>query len=270
MIQIEKIIPGGEALGTLPDGKKIFFWNALPGETVVNYEITKNKSHLVNAIATEIKNPSSHRVEPKDECFLSTSPWQIMDYDYELELKQELIVEIFREHQIEIEKPEIFTDHQDYFYRNKMEYSLFWDHETNQIKLAFHARGSHRKFIINHSSIERPEIFAKAKAIIDDLNARHEEARKYQSLLLRSNQNGEVSVGLFALSQLVQKAFFCASVKLLNHAVAASAPTFSYHCCQLLLYFLLGGLLGSVRSAVSSPKSCPSSLALFTIFSYKL
>ena len=197
MIQIEKIIPGGEALGTLPDGKKIFFWNALPSETIVNYEITKNKSHFVNAIATEIKNPSSHRVEPKDECFLSTSPWQIMDYGYELELKQELIVEIFREHQIEINKPEIFTDYQDYFYRNKMEYSLFWNNETNKIELAFHARGSHRKFIIKQSSIERPEIFEKAKAIVDDLNARHEEARKYQSLLLRCNQNGEVSGGLF-------------------------------------------------------------------------
>ena len=197
MIQIEKIIPGGEALGTLPDGKKIFFWNALPGETVVNYEITKNKSHYINAIATEIKNPSPHRVKPKDACFLSTSPWQIMDYDYELELKQELVVEVFREHQIEIEKPEIFTDRQDYFYRNKMEYSLFWNNETNQIELAFHARGSHRKFIINHSSIERPELFKKAKAIVDNLNARHEEARKYQSLLLRCNQNGEVSGGLF-------------------------------------------------------------------------
>lgn len=197
MIQIEKIIPGGEALGTLPDGKKIFFWNALPGETVVNYEITKNKSHYINAIATKIKNPSSHRVEPKDECFLSTSPWQIMDYDYELELKQALVVEIFREHQIKIEKPEIFTDHKDYFYRNKMEYSLFWNNDKNIIELAFHARGSHRKFIINQSSIERPEIFEKARAIVDDLNARHEEARKYQSLLLRSNQNGEVSGGLF-------------------------------------------------------------------------
>ena len=197
MIQIEKIIPGGEALGTMPDGKKIFFWNALPGETVVEYEITKNKSHFVNAIATKIENPSPRRVEPKDQCYLSTSPWQIMDYNYELELKQELVVEVFREHQIEIKKPEIFTDRQDYFYRNKMEYSLFWNNDKNIIELAFHARGSHRKLIINHSSIERPEIFEKARAIIDDLNARHEEARRYQSLLLRSNQNGEVSGGLF-------------------------------------------------------------------------
>ena len=41
MIKVEKIIPGGQALGTHPDGRKIFFWNALPGETVTDYEITK-------------------------------------------------------------------------------------------------------------------------------------------------------------------------------------------------------------------------------------
>ena len=120
-----------------------------------------------------------------------------MKYDYELKLKQELVVEIFREHQIDIEAPEVMTDNKDFFYRNKMEYSLFWNNEKNRIELAFHNRGSHRKFIINSSSIERPEIFARAKEIVADLNARHEEARKYQSMLLRCNQKGEVSGGLF-------------------------------------------------------------------------
>ena len=197
MIQVEKIIPGGESLGTLPSGKKIFFWGALPGETVVEYQTTKKKSSFEEAIATKIENPSSHRVAPKDACYLSTSPWQIMDYNYELQLKAELVVEIFREHQITIEKPVIVTDNKDYYYRNKMEYALFWNNETSRIELAFHERGSHRKITINSSSIERPEIFNRAKEIVADLNARHEEARKYQSLLLRCNQNGEVSGGLF-------------------------------------------------------------------------
>ena len=201
MIQIEKIIPGGEALGTLPDGKKIFFWGALPGEIVVEYQTTKKKSNFEEAIVTKIENPSKHRVAPKDDCYLSTSPWQIMDYDYELQLKAELVVEIFREHQVAIEKPEVVTDGKDYFYRNKMEYSLFWDNEKNQIELSFHNRGSHRKFIISSSSIERPELFNRAKEIVADLNARHEEARKYQSILLRCNEKGEVSGGLFEKHQ---------------------------------------------------------------------
>ncbi len=197
MVRVEKIIPGGCGLGTLDDGKKIFFWNALPGETVEEFEITKSKSHFIEAIATKLHDLSVYRCNPSDDCYLSTSPWQNMDYDYELQLKKDLVVEIFREHQIQITTPEIFTDNQDYSYRNKMEYALYWDNEKSSIKLAFHARGSHRKVPIKNSSIERPEIFNAAKAIIDDLNARHEEARKYQSLLLRCNQQGEVSGGLF-------------------------------------------------------------------------
>ena len=197
MVKIEKIIPGGQALGTLVDGRKIFFWNALPGETVAEYDITKQKSHFVEAIATKIENPSQFRVEPKDACYLSTSPWQIIDWDYENQLKTDLVVEIFREHHIDINKPEIFTDDTPYFYRNKMEYSLYWDNKSEKIQLAFHARGSHRKVPIETSSIERSEIFAAAQNIVKDLNNRHEEARKYQSLLLRCNQSGKVSGGLY-------------------------------------------------------------------------
>ena len=197
MLRVNKIIPGGQALATLPDGKKAFFWNALPGEIISDYEVTKTKSHYVEAIATSIEHPSSFRIEPKDICYLSTSPWQIIDYDYELKLKQELVVEFFREHNIGIPTPKILTDGRDYYYRNKMEYALYWDHNTSQIQLAFHTRGSHRKLPITQSSIERPELFKRATEIITDLNSRHEEARKYQSLLLRCNQNGEVSGGLY-------------------------------------------------------------------------
>ena len=197
MVHVDKVIPGGQALGTLEDGRKIFFWNALPGEDVSEYEIVKKKSHYYEAIATKIENPSEFRINPKDPCFLSTSPWQIIGWDYENQLKTELVVEIFREHQIDITRPHIFTDNNPYYYRNKMEYALYWNNEKKLIELAFHLRGSHRKIPINTSSIERPEIFAAAQRIVNDLNSRHEEARKYQSILLRCNQNGEVSGGLY-------------------------------------------------------------------------
>ena len=197
MIEIEKLIPGGQALATLKDGKKAFFWNALPGETVEFYDITKKKSRYIEAVATKISNPSRHRINPKDTCFLSTSPWQMMKYDYELEQKSELVIEVFREHHIDINKPSIFTDGKEYRYRNKMEYALYWNNDTNKIELAFHARGSHRKIPIENSSIERPEILKQAQQIISELNVKHEEARRYQSLLLRCNQKGEVSGGLY-------------------------------------------------------------------------
>ena len=73
-VVVEKIIPGGEGLGRIKNGKKIFFWDALPGETVVEYQITKQKPRFTEAIATKISQPSNYRVDPKDDCFLSTSP----------------------------------------------------------------------------------------------------------------------------------------------------------------------------------------------------
>jgi len=201
MTRVEKLIPGGYGLGTVKDGRKIFLWNALPGEIISDYQVTKQKSHYLEAIATKIQNPSPHRIAAKDPCYLSTSPWQILKYNYELEQKQALVVEIFREHGIIIDTPEIITDGRDYHYRNKMEYALYWNNNTQKIELAFHQRGSHRKFPIIQSSIEHPEIFQRATNIIADLNARGEEARKYQSLLLRCNQTGEISGGLYEKHQ---------------------------------------------------------------------
>ena len=199
---VEKFIPGGAALATLSDpsspdhGKKVFLWNALPGETVLSATLTKKKSSYLEAIATKLTNLSSDRVAPRDPCFLSTSPWQILSYSAELREKSLLVAEMFREQGITISAPEVLTDNNDYFYRNKMEYSLYWDKSTDSISLAFHARGSHSKLPITSSSLERPEILKKALAIVADLNSRHEPAYKYQSLLLRSSLDGTVSGGL--------------------------------------------------------------------------
>ena len=218
-IKIEKLVPGGQGIGAAIEassvelegfvGKKGFFWNVLPGEIVTKFEITKNKSKYFEAIALEVENHSAHRILPKDNVYLSTSPWQMMDYDLELAQKSELLGEIFRQAGLDSRLFEtstanngarmlpVLTDNYDFCYRNKMEYALYWDNETERIRLAFHARGSHRKVPVEKSSIERPEIFEAAQKIVADLNSRHEEARKYQSLLLRANQKGEISGGLF-------------------------------------------------------------------------
>lgn len=194
---IDKLIPGGQALATLESGKKAFIWNALPGEDVT-FSVTKAKSSYVEGIATEVKNPNPHRIEPKDPCYLSTSPWQIMDFDYELAQKTALVAESFRQEHIDL--PELkpcATDNNPYHYRNKMEYALYWDNDEKCVYLALHARGSHRKEKIAVSSLEHPKILQRALETVSELNSRHEEARKYQSLLLRCDRQGNVSGGLF-------------------------------------------------------------------------
>lgn len=228
MVQIEKLIPGGQALGTLNDpaspdhGKKVFLWNALPGETVTAFDITKRKSSYLEGIATTIQNPSPNRVAPQDSLYLSTSPWQIMGWDYELAQKRLLVEESLRQAHIPLDNLEIRptqTDGKQWGYRNKMEYALYWDNTDSCIYLAFRARGSHRKLPLKPhptnaltslqealqatsaskplmSSLERPELLKAALKCVRELNSHGEEARKYQSLLLRCNQSGQVSGGL--------------------------------------------------------------------------
>lgn len=199
-IRVEKFIPGGQALATLETGKKIFLWGALPDEVVTDVKATKEKSSFVEGIAKEIAEKSEFRIEPEDTCYLATSPWQILSEGYEDQQKAEILHEIFRQHAVEI--PEEFQnfhivgDGKYYHYRNKMEYALYYSHEDQEIHLAFHERGSHRKVPVAQSSLERPEIWQRAVEIVDELNRKGEEARKYQSLLLRCNQNGKVSGGL--------------------------------------------------------------------------
>lgn len=194
--RIEKIVPGGQGITTLADGKKAFLWNALPGE-LVEFEITKNKRSYCEGVATKIIEAAPTRVAPKDDCFLATSPWQIMNYSTELQCKSALVKESFSQQHLDLEVLPTITDGKDYYYRNKMEYSLYWDNDQNKIYPAFHVRGTHRKTPVTTSSIERPEIFTKAQAIIDELNARNAEARTYQSLLIRCDQQGATSAALF-------------------------------------------------------------------------
>jgi 23S rRNA (uracil1939-C5)-methyltransferase len=219
-VHLDKIVPGGQALGVLPDGRKVFVWGALPGETA-RVELTKTKKSYAEGIAVEILESSPHRIRPRDECYMSTSPWQIMDYDYELAMKAELVAEAFRQEHVDLPHCSVIastakqstvtdsglprrsaprnnttTDDNQFGYRNKMEYSLWWDNETDLISLAFHKRGTHQKVPIHQSSIERPEIFAEAQRIVAELNIKKDQARKYQSLLVRCNQGGEVSSAL--------------------------------------------------------------------------
>ena len=185
----------GQGIATNSDGKKIFLWNALPGETVTEYQILKQKSHLTEAVALKIESPNPHRVLPRDEHYLSNSPWQILDINYENSVKKQIIEELFSK----LKTPEITFEASDneYFYRNKMEYSLYYDHETVKIYPAIHRRGSHHKIPILTSSLENPAIYQRAMEIIEELNTKQEDSRKYQSLLLRCNRQGEVSGGLY-------------------------------------------------------------------------
>ena len=117
-------------------GVKVLLWNALPGEVVSKFQIVTQKPHFIEGIAIEFEKQSESRVAPQDKQFLSTSPWQILNDQAELSAKSNILVSLFnhlsKTRPIDEELIQNIPIHQspkNYFYRNKMEYSLYYNHE---------------------------------------------------------------------------------------------------------------------------------------------
>lgn len=195
---MEKIVGGGQVLGQLADGRKVFVWGGLPGE-LVTVQITKKKSKYAEGIVTEVLEPSSERVEVSEpESYLSTSPWQIMSFDAEQRYKAQSIQEAFELHHVTLPgETEVFTDGRMFGYRNKIEFSWWWSNETNQLDLAFFRRGSHGKIPVSGSKLARDEINAAAVRTRDLLRSNGIEARSLKTLLIRTSQQGSIVAQLY-------------------------------------------------------------------------
>ena len=204
---MEKIVGGGQAIGTLDDGRKAFVWGGLPKE-LVTIRVTKKKSHFVEGIVTEIIEKSPERITPKDEnSYLSTSPWQIMPMSSEQSHKVSLIEEAFLLHNITLpEKIEVFSDGVEFNYRNKVEFSWFSDKtdddEKETLDLAFFKRGGKGKVIVDGTSLAHPSINKLVIEIRDLLRTKPIVARQLKTLLIRSDQQGNAVWQLYVKDKI--------------------------------------------------------------------
>jgi 23S rRNA (uracil1939-C5)-methyltransferase len=197
-LTLDAIVGGGQTIGELDNGKKALTWGGLPKETVT-IQITKSKSRFVEGIVTDVIEKSQERTTPRDpHSYLSTSPWQIMTFEAEQHYKAALIEEAFELHNIVLPQPiTVYTDQKQYEYRNKIEYSFWYDTEKNCLELAFFRRGTHGKIPITHTSLAHPSITETSRQIVAVLNELNVEGRALKTLLIRCNQAGQVSWQLY-------------------------------------------------------------------------
>lgn len=197
-VTVEKLVHGGQGLATMADGRKVFLWNALPGETV-KVRIIKSKKSYAEGIAEEIVKPSADRVEPSEANYLATSPWQMMSYDMENEYKRAIVHELFDHEKINlpsgmIQMPVVHDDRQ-WNYRSKMEYS-FWG-DDDGLHLALHMRGSHGKQIVEGSKLAMPAVDAAARALTVELNKFSVRGGDLKTVVVRCDQQGRAVAALF-------------------------------------------------------------------------
>lgn len=197
-ITIEKLVHGGQGLGTLADGKRVFVWGALPGEKV-NARIIKRKKSYAEAIVTDVIEPSPLRVAPREENYLATSPWQILPLDAENDYKQRIVHELFVQAHVTLPEFTIASAGNEWNYRNKMEYS-FWG-DDDGLHLALHMRGSHNKHIVEGSALALPAVDAAANDILTQVKALNLRAGDLKTIIVRCSQDGKAAVALFVKSR---------------------------------------------------------------------
>lgn len=139
VIKFEKIVPEGKALGRLEDGRALFCIGPLPGETA-RVGIRKQKRRYAEAVQREILEPSPQRNGSAEEHALICSPWQDVAYDYQCELKAEMLAESMRQHQVEIPAIGFEKAPEQFGYRNRLDYTVA--PIDGRLQLAFHQRGS--------------------------------------------------------------------------------------------------------------------------------
>lgn len=117
----------GVAIGRTEEGKTAIVSGAVPGD-VVNIRVKKSKSKYVEGEVIEILEYSPDRVEPKCRHFgvCGGCKWQNMSYEKQLFYKQDEVVNnIKRIGGVEdFEILPILGSEEQYFYRNKMEFSF--------------------------------------------------------------------------------------------------------------------------------------------------
>ncbi len=192
-VLIDKIVPGGQGLGTLDDGRKAFVWNALPGERVL-FDMTKKKSKYVEGVAVMINDPSPERVEPIDvDTYLSTSPWQMMSFQAEQKHKADIIIEGFAQQGVKLPAGlNVYNDGNQWQYRNKVEFSWYGSEDTEKgiekLDLAFFRRGTKGKMPLEACALLPEAMLILAKSIRDALQQQSITARELKSLIIRCDQ----------------------------------------------------------------------------------
>lgn len=202
-VKIDKLVHGGQGIGVLESGQKALVWGVLPGEEV-RFMATKKRSDYVEGIAQEIITASPDRIVPKDDLYLSTSPWQIMAPGVEDRYKSEILKETIERAKVDYNGELSFRTSENFWqYRGKMEYSFYGD-ETG-LHLALFNRGTHQKEIVTGSSIARSEVDKVAQNVCSVLNKNSVRAGDLKTIIVRCNQDGEVVAALFTRDKYFPK-----------------------------------------------------------------
>ncbi len=138
-LEMERLAFGGAGIGKF-EGMTVFVEKTLPGDKV-KASFTRLKKQYAEADLVEVVQPSSDRREAKCRYFGTCGGCQLQfaPYEKQLEFKKQHVIDAF-ERIGKIYNPPVkdaLAAKEEYYYRNKMEFSFGYDEEMN-FTLGFH------------------------------------------------------------------------------------------------------------------------------------
>lgn len=204
-IRLDKLVHGGHCLATSPDGRKLFVWGGIPGE-VVNVQLLKQKSSYLEGVVNEVIVASTDRVEPKEpDVYLSSSPWQIMNFRTENKAKQAILEEAFlREGIRHIPWQNFYSGKEEYGYRNKIEVGFWGDEEG--VHYASYVRSTHSKQVISKNVLAQSAINAALPTFMASMQKfirKHSlRAGDFKTVVFRCSMDKKVAAALYCKKEL--------------------------------------------------------------------
>ncbi|SMC44123.1 23S rRNA (uracil(1939)-C(5))-methyltransferase RlmD [Moheibacter sediminis] len=216
-IEILRAGAKGISIGKSPDGKTVLVKDAIPGD-VVNVNVYKKKSSYLEGNAVEILKKSPYRIDPKCIHFGTCGgcKWQNMSYETQLKFKQDEVENNLQRiggfHDLEITP--ILGSSEDYYYRNKLEYSFSnarWltleeirntEENYNRNALGFHIPGQWSKVLdIKECHLQAEPsnaIRLEAKRFANENGYEFYDLQNQEgflrTMMIRSNLKGEIMV----------------------------------------------------------------------------
>lgn len=178
------------------EGKNVFLDYGIPGEEV--FYITQRKKQGFRAgHVTRVASASPYRIPPfckhNKEC--GGCPWQHIEYNHQLRLKHEILLNALNKYNIEVpEVPDVVPSPQLHFYRHRVEYAF-----SSPCNLGFHNTATATITNIEECSLqpgisrsicEYIQYYAKSNSL--EFYDRKRNCGFLRSLSIRINKSGQV------------------------------------------------------------------------------
>ena len=204
-VMITDLNDTGEGVGRL-EGRVVFVPDTVVGDRVL-VRLVRVKSNYANGKLHQLLEPSPHRIRPNcivaDKC--GGCQWQHIDYHYQLEAKQNLVIQAL-EHIGGFTSPSvapILTTDTSLAYRNKATYPLKRS-ATGQVQAGYYHQGSHQLINLNQCPVQDARLnplLAEIKQDIEQLGwsvyneERHQGRLRHLSLRI-GRRTGEMLLTL--------------------------------------------------------------------------